>query len=106
MSGRTGRGGYGQEKEDIDQASIVRSGNHLFRLLVCVFVCTQLTAVCHSGCAWVLAEEAIFSLALSTNAVGVGTCSISADMRWMNTLPRATLGCELGTATRIVKSMR
>ena len=29
-------------------------------------------------------------------------CSISADMRWMDKLPTATLGCERGTATRSV----
>ena len=27
-------------------------------------------------------------------------CSNSANMRWMDALPTATLGCELGTATR------
>ena len=33
---------------------------------------------------------------------GDGDCSISADMRWMDKLPTATLGCERGTATRSV----
>ena len=32
-------------------------------------------------------------------------CLISADMRWMNTLPTATLGRELDTAAHSVKKM-
>ena len=32
-------------------------------------------------------------------------CSNSADMRSMDMLPTATLGCELGTATRSVKKI-
>ena len=33
------------------------------------------------------------------------TCSNSVDMRWMDTLPAVTLGCELGPATRSVTKL-
>ena len=32
-------------------------------------------------------------------------CSNSADMRWVDMLPTATLGCELGTTTRSVNKI-